>query len=132
MKKIGLLTTLCFIFLLTGCSKSLTCTRSDDTTKEIVSFKFNSKEVLTNGQVKYEIKVADESAIDEAKEMLKSSFNEAFKGDGYTLKITDNKKDTVIVTLDFDAKKISETNDLTENASYEAVKEKMKQNYTCN
>ncbi len=137
MKKIclGLIMVLGML-MVTGCGKNeLVCTKTSDEAKETITFSFDKNDVLKQGKINYAIKVGDEQAIEEGKALLKQSFQDSFKEeDGYKLALSDNGKDTVYLTLTFDASKVSEAIngvDKTKTSLSKIKKEMEEEKYTC-
>ncbi len=140
MKKIGLaLISISALALITGCGKekSLECKMSNESSGiyQTYTLNFDTKDKFKSAKLVQDMKLSSDQTGN--LELYKQTTEEAFKNNETTknlkIKVTDNGKDTVTATVDFnaeDANKISGGNSAT--ASYDDLKKALEDSgYTC-
>ena len=135
LKKVGYCLVLSFFILITsGCGKNeLKCTKQENIGRQIVTFKFDKEEKLTNGTIKYEVTV-DKEELKDTKESLEQTFKDTFESQGISVKVTDNNKNLIVITLDFDSEKLSTAmgTSIDKDKNIKAIKKELESNsYTC-
>lgn len=141
MKRIGIvLASFIFLVILTGCGseKKLECSLSDEENGlyQTMNLSFDSKDLLKSGTIKQEIKLSEDMApyLDTIKESAEEEFNSSDYS-GMDVQITDNEKDTITVTIGFDAEEASKAmgEELDEDSdNYTSIKESLEtEGYTC-
>ncbi len=142
MKRIGLiLGGLSLAFLLTGCGsdKKLECTITSEqnnvSMKQVYTMNFDSKSKFKSAKLVQDM-VLPEGQTDKL-ETFKTTMESQMKTGQYkdlNTKLTDNGKDTVTLTMDFDEKDLSKLSPgaKTSKDDYKNIKEQLeKGGYTC-
>lgn len=129
MKRVGLIgLSLSMIFLLTGCGeKSLECSMTEDNMTQAFNLKFDSKDMLESGVMRFTFKLEDDEldTLDEGVEALRETFENNSEYDAFDISVTDNGKDEAYVDMSFSADQISEVTgeDLDpETDNYDSIK----------
>lgn len=141
MKRIGLaVASLSLVFLLTGCGgkeRQLECTKSQNdpgvSINQVYTLNFK-KNKFSSAKLVQDMKL-DDNMLDYF-ETYKESAKKQFEGETFKdlkPKLSDNGKDTVTVTVDFNDKDIDKiSGGKTTNTDFESIKKELENtDYTC-
>lgn len=138
MKRVGLvLTSLCVVSFLTGCGgkeKKLECVLESNNTKQVYTMNFDKKDNFSSAILVQDVTLDENSlkaaSLDDYKIQINKAW-EATEMGSLNHKVTDNGKDTITLTVDFDKKDVKKLAG-SDKANIDDLKETLeKGNYTC-
>lgn len=138
MKRVGLvLTSLCVVSFLTGCGgkeKKLECVLESNNMKQVYTMNFDKKDNFSSAILVQDVTLDENSLKAASLDDYKTQINKAWEATemgSLNHKVTDNGKDTVTLTVDFDKKDVKKLAG-SDKANIDDLKETLeKSNYTC-
>ncbi len=138
MKRVGLvLTSLCVVSFLTGCGgkeKKLECVLESNNMKQVYTMNFDKKDNFSSAILVQDVTLDENSLKATSLDDYKTQINKAWEATemgSLNHKVTDNGKDTITLTVDFDKKDVKKLAG-SDKANIDDLKETLeKSNYTC-
>jgi len=141
MKRVGFVfVSLFMVILLTGCGtgkeKKLECTISQDNLSQVYSMNFDKKGKFVSAVLKQDMNLSEDmlkqGSLDDYKKTIEASWKKTELG-SLNYKVSDNGKDVITLTVDFDDNDIEKlTGGKTSSSDFSYLKKNLEeQKYTC-